>query len=88
MSKRVVSVVLALVVLVVGVVVVHNHTTNTYDSKVRVIDVVGERVAVVDIYDDVYEFYGTGYTVGEEIVVVLHTNHTADVHDDEIVATR
>ena len=49
-----------------------------------------QKKAFISTHDILFfnEFYGTGYTVGEEIVVVLHTNHTADIHDDEIVATR
>jgi hypothetical protein len=79
MYKRVVSIVITLV-LVIGIVIAVAHRHTTLDTTVVDVDS-NDVVTVVDSYGGIYSFYGTDYTVGEEIVVVLN-------NDGEIVATR
>lgn len=77
MYKRMVAIVVA---IVLSIIVVHTHGQTTLDTTVIDVDS-NDVVTVADDCGNMYSFYGTDYTVGEEIVVVLN-------NDGEIVATR
>ena len=77
MYKRIVAIIVA---IVLSIIVVHTHGQTTLDTTVIDVDS-NDVVTVADSYGNMYSFYGTDYTVGEEIVVVLN-------NDGEIVATR
>ena len=69
-----------IVAIILSIVVVHLHGQTTLDTTIIDVDS-NDVVTVSDDCGNMYSFYGTDYTVGEEIVVVLN-------NDGEIVATR
>ena len=58
---------------------------NTYTRGVRVVEVQDQKVIVVDVSGNEFSFYGTDYTVDQEITVVMTTNNTDSIIDDKIV---
>lgn len=56
-----------------------------YTREATVIDVTNDVVTVVDKCDYVWEFYGNGFKVNDEVKMRMNTMHTDNyIFDDEI----
>ena len=62
-----------------------NTTEAHYSREVKVVEVQDQEVTVEDRQGHCWSFFGDGYTVDQEITVVMYDNHTSIITDDEIV---
>ena len=83
MIKRILIVVT--IIIVVGL---FGMIENTYTREVTVTEMQDQEVTVVDVSGNEFCFYGTDYTVGQKITVVMTTNNTDSITDDKIIDVR
>ena len=83
MIKRILIVVT--IIIVVGL---FGMIDNTYTREVTVTEIQDQEVTVVDVSGNEFCFYGTDYTVDQEITVVMTTNNTDSITDDKIIDVR
>lgn len=58
---------------------------TTYTRDVTIIQVDDSLVIAKDLDDQVWRFYGHGYFIGQEVTLVMNTNHTnSNIKDDLI----
>lgn len=85
MTKKVVMTVL-FIVMFVGVVGKVGDLTTKYNREGVVVEVNNNEIVVVDNQDNVWCFYGEGYTVGDNVTMKMFTNNTdGNIYDDVIV---
>ena len=77
-----------IVITVVIIIGLFGMIDNTYTREVKVTEVQDQEVTVVDVSGNEFCFYGTGYTVDQEITVVMTTNNTDSITDDKIINVR
>ena len=77
-----------IVITVIIVISLFGMIENTYTREVTVTEVQDQEVTVVDVSGNEFCFYGTDYTVDQEIVVVMTTNNTDSITDDKIIDVR
>ena len=77
-----------IVITVIIVISLFGMIENTYTREVIVTKVQDQEVTVVDVSGNEFSFYGTDYTVDQEIVVVMTTNNTDSITDDKIIDVR
>ena len=83
MIKRILIVITVIIVISLFVMI-----ENTYTRDVVVTEVQDQEVTVVDVSGNEFSFYGTDYTVDQEITVVMTTNNTDSITDDKIIDVR
>ena len=59
-----------------------------YTREVTVIDVQGDVVKVMSDRGIVWTFEGEGFVEGQEITVVMDTQHTTKIKDDKIIRVK
>ena len=59
-----------------------------YTREVTVIDVQGDVVKVTSDRGVVWTFEGEGFIEGQEITVVMDTQHTTKIKDDKIIRVK
>ncbi len=77
-----------IVITVIIVISLFGMIENTYTREVTVTEVQDQEVTVVDVSGNEFCFYGTDYTVDQEITVVMTTNNTDSITDDKIIDVR
>lgn len=66
-----------------------HRVASHYTREVTVVRVQEEEVTVQDNYNNLWTFYGTEYTEGQKITVVMYNNNTDSIiTDDEIVRVK
>ena len=56
-----------------------------YYKDGTILSVKGTTVSVIDEDDNIWEFYGTGYTEGTQVRLTIDNNHTdLEIYDDSI----
>ena len=80
MIKRIPIVIIVIIVISLFVMI-----ENTYTREVTVTEVQDQEVTVTDVSGNEFSFYGTDYTVDQEITVVMTTNNTDSITDDKII---
>ena len=83
MIKRVVIVLVVIALIGIAITI-----ENRYTRDVVVTEVQDQEVTVTDVSGNEFSFYGTDYTVDQEIVVVMTTNNTDSITDDKIIDVR
>jgi hypothetical protein len=83
MIKRILIV--TTVIIVIGL---FGMIENTYTRDVVVTEVQDQEITVTDVSGNEFSFYGTDYTVDQEITVVMTTNNTDSITDDKIIDVR
>lgn len=60
-----------------------------YTREATVINVNNDMVTVLDMTDNVWEFEGDGFTIGDNVKMSMDTRHTdSNIYDDEIVSVK
>ena len=73
------------VILAIGIV---GGMETRYTREVTVIDVQGDVVKVMNDRGIVWTFEGEGFVEGQEITVVMDTQHTTKIKDDKIIRVK
>ena len=83
-NKIIVGFVMFLLVFIVLPGLVGNYEHH-YTREAKVVEVSDDLVVVEDNCGYVWEFYGNGYEVGQQVKMKMFTNYTHDtIFDDEI----
>lgn len=77
-----------IVITVIIIIDLFGMIENTYTRDVVVTEVQDQEVTVTDVSGNEFSFYGTDYTVDQEITVVMTTNNTDSITDDKIIDVR
>ena len=76
--------VLMLIVLFV-VACFEGNLENTYTMNAEIVAIDGEVVSVEDSMNEVWEFYGDGFSVGDSVKIQFFTNGTDDTRYDDVI---
>jgi hypothetical protein len=68
-----------------GMVLAGFAVNGEYVKECVVVDVTAEAVTVQTPQGDYYEFFGDGFSVGDEVKVTFHDNETVGIQDDFII---
>ena len=79
---------LLIALVCIGVLGIVGGMETRYTREVTVISVHGDEVKVANDRGIVWEFKGEGFVEGQEIAVVMDTQHTAKIKDDKIIRVR
>ena len=71
--------------LVIGV---SNTLESTYTREGVVVSVDHNTVTVQDAKGYQWDFEGTGYTLNQEITMVMNDNHTSTIFDDTVLRVK
>ena len=86
MKRTIIAILLTLTLF--GAVIVGQSIEAHYTREVVVVEVQDQEVTVEDRQGHRWSFFGDGYTVDQEITVVMYDNHTSIITDDEIVRVK
>lgn len=74
------------IALVIAVFLIVGHIESHYNMTAIVTYInSNDYVTVVDAEGDVWAFYGTNFSVGDEVKLKMFTNCTDSIYDDEVV---
>lgn len=79
---------LLIILACVGVLGVVGGMETRYTREVTVIEVQGDEVLVANDRGIVWAFKGEGFVEGQEITVVMDTQHTTKITDDPILGVK
>lgn len=76
---------IGVIAVIAGMVLAGFAVNGEYVKECIVVDVAAEAVTVQTPQGDYYEFFGDGFSVGDEVKVTFHDNETVGVTDDFII---
>ena len=75
--------------LTVGLTGLIGGLVSHYNREAIVTNINDDEITVVDYSDNVWCFYGEGYTVGDSVTMKMFTNNTdGNIYDDVIVKVK
>lgn len=83
MKERLMS--LLVVVVFVFILTICSIIETQYTKEATVVSYYADAVIVQDEQGYEWEFIGTGYELGEKLVLVMDNNHTTQIEDDRII---
>lgn len=78
------TLVLVLIILF-AVACFEGNLENTYTMNAEIVAISGEVVSVKDSMDEVWEFYGDGFRIGDNVKVRFFTNGTDNTRYDDVI---